>query len=74
MTIHLDIVPGPAYANGEEVLQQTALEATRFDAAVAFVTWTGVESVTSLVKANETLKIHLVARGAPITDPECEAT
>lgn len=66
MTIVTEIIPGPVYGNGQDVLQRVASDATHLDVAVAFVSSSGVETLRSLLEINKDLTINLVARGAPI--------
>lgn len=70
MTVHEGLIPSAAYPSAFEALRRIASDATRLRAAVAFVTESGVELIRQLQSDHPRIAFELVARGAPITDPE----
>lgn len=66
----LRIIPSEAYPNALSALRSMIHQAKTLRAAVAFVTKTGVDEIAEIVGSSPELKIELVARGAPITDPQ----
>jgi HKD family nuclease len=70
MIQHAGLVPSPEQPTAFDVLCGIAERATRLWVAVAFVTATGVELVEQLLAEHPGLELELVARGAPITEPQ----
>ena len=62
------VVPGPEYADCAAVLEELLGCANSVDAAVAFVTHSGVDELEEVLSAS-TASITLAVRGAPITQP-----
>jgi HKD family nuclease len=63
------LVPSSRWPNACSVLEEILTGADRVQAAVAFVTTSGVELVEPLRVAHPEVAIEVVARGAPITEP-----
>jgi hypothetical protein len=72
MTLTVRSVPGPEYEDGyAALLAMTGSDsAASVRAAVAFVTPSGVDLVERLLRDRPGLAVDVVARGAPITDPQ----
>jgi HKD family nuclease len=62
-------IPGRDYQNGYQALRRLSAEATTACAAVAFVSHSGAEMLVKLLAERPGLKLKLVARGAPVTEP-----
>jgi HKD family nuclease len=68
--IHRALIPSDDWPDASVALRQMAAEASRIQAAIAFVSSGGVDFVAQLRADHPSLALELVARGAPITDPE----
>lgn len=70
MTVYCAAIPADDHSTALEELRQLVDGATRLRAAVAFVTSSGAELVEQLRADRPQLAVRVVARGAPITEPE----
>lgn len=66
----LGSVPSGEHPDGFSVLEGYLPKAESITAAVAFVSLGGVGLLAPLLERNPEVKVTLVARGAPITDPD----
>jgi hypothetical protein len=67
----VDFVPSPSSATVFEALDHLLGEKRSVSVAVAFVTRSGAESLRVLLERHPNIEdVHLVTRGAPITDPD----
>jgi len=65
------LVPSAGWENGLAALDQGMEGKRAVSAAVAFVSRAGAEALGSLLARHSSIEeVHLVARGAPITDPD----
>jgi len=69
MTPTGSVVPGSEYQSGYEALIAMTATAASLRAAVAFVTSSGVDLLDELLADRPELKLQVIARGAPITEP-----
>jgi HKD family nuclease len=65
-----DFVPSPGLETGEAALERLLPGSRSVRVAVAFVTASGVALLTNLLEQHGIDDVEVVARGAPVTDPE----
>ncbi len=66
----MGLVPSHQWENGRAALDSLLEGADSVSIAVAFVTGAGVEILGELIRKHAVGDVELVARGAPITDPD----
>ena len=66
-----ELVPSPDWDDALSALDRVMKDKRAISAAVAFVSRTGVSALSDLLKRHPSIEeIQIVARGAPITDPD----
>jgi HKD family nuclease len=65
-----DFTPSANLRNAAEALEVLLEDAVSVSAAVAFVTHSGVDVLSEVIASHPSIALDVVARGAPITDPD----